>query len=280
MQLPSRSHVKYVQKKILTYYKENGRDLPWRTTTDPYKILVSEIMLQQTHVDRVIPFYTTWIRKWPTIHDLAAAPRTDVLKAWLGLGYNNRAIRLHDLAKKVSNDYNGDLLTALDQEKLPGIGSYTKRAIAIFAMNKDLIAIDTNIRRILIHEFNFLHSITDQELEDVAMQCLPKGKSREWHNALMDYGATVLTSRKTGIKPKTTQSKFEGSDRQIRAQILRYLLTTQAMPPIQKLQTHFKKISPSRLHHILTRMEKDGLLVCFNGRYPSGQKKHQKNKNK
>jgi len=267
MQLPSHSRMKQFQEKVLAYYKEHGRDLPWRTTTDPYKVVVSEIMLQQTQVDRVIPFYTRWITKWPTIHHLAVATRHEVLKAWTGLGYNNRAIRLHELAKKVSIHYQGDLLRALEQEKLPGIGPYTKHAIAIFAMNKDLITIDTNIRRILMHEFHLSPRVSDQELENLASRCLPAGKSREWHNALMDYGATLLTARATGIKSKTAQSKFEGSDRQIRAQILRHLLKQKDHADIFTALYKLYKIPKIRLKKIINTMIKDDIIINNKGVY-------------
>jgi len=220
-----KSKLRQFRNKVRSYYLSFGRDLPWRKTTDPYKILLSEIMLQQTQVDRVIVFYNRWLASWPTIHDLTIADRTDVLKAWLGLGYNNRAINLHKAAQIISKEYGGDVLAAVKNFKdIPGIGPYTSAAVQIFAANADVVTVDTNIRRILIHEFNLPESVSDKELWNLADQCLPQGRSRDWHNALMDYGATLLTARKTGIKPKTAQSKFEGSDRQVRSKILRHLL--------------------------------------------------------
>jgi A/G-specific adenine glycosylase len=217
--------IKKLQKKVLAYYTEKGRDLPWRKTTDPYKILVSEIMLQQTQVDRVIPFYENWLHQWPTVADLSAADSKMVMKAWNGLGYNRRARYLQETAKKIHEEYNDDVLEAMNHPKeLPGIGPYTSQAVQIFAANKDIATVDTNIRRIFIHAFGIDEKTTDKELQQLADRCVPKGKSRDWHNALMDYGATLLTSRKTGIKPKTTQTKFEGSDRQIRGEIVRQLM--------------------------------------------------------
>jgi A/G-specific adenine glycosylase len=256
------------QKKILTYYQKNHRNLPWRTTTNPYYILLSEIMLQQTQVDRVIPYYQDWISTWPTIHDLAQASRVDVLKKWIGLGYNNRAVRVHELANTVSTTYQGDLLKAMKETKLPGIGPYTQHAVRIFAANEDLTTIDTNIRRILIHEFHLPESISDEELQSLAHQCLPQGKSRDWHNALMDYGATFLTSRKTGIKPKTQQSKFEGSDRQIRAMILRYLLKKSKKCSILDIQKALHlSMKERKIKNILKDMIRDDLVLEEDNRY-------------
>jgi len=265
MHTPPYLKIKKFQKKILSFYKEQGRTLPWRQTTNPYHIMVSEIMLQQTQVDRVIPYYTTWIKKWPTIQALAQAKRAEVLKAWLGLGYNNRAIRLHQAAQVMTQNHQGNIIQAITKKKIPGIGPYTTNAIQIFSQNKNIATIDTNIRRILIHEFNLPSSTPDKDIEHLAQQCVPQGKSRDWHNALMDYGSTILTSKKTGIKPKTTQSTFKGSDRQIRAQLLRIFLNT---PKKQLSTTDLKqKISTQHLKKILTTMIKDTLIIQKGRKY-------------
>ena len=213
------------QKKVFSFYKKNKRDLPWRKTTDPYKILLSELMLQQTQVNRVILYYENWIARWPTIETLASAMRAEVLQAWMGLGYNSRAINLHKAAQKIVSEFDDDVLEAMKQYKeIPGVGRYTSQAVQIFSTNADLVTVDTNIRRIFIKEFNLPEKVSDKELWKLAEKCLPIGKSRDWHNALMDYGALHLTSKKTGIKPKTQQSRFEGSDRQLRARVIRILL--------------------------------------------------------
>lgn len=246
------------QKKVLTFYKEKGRDLPWRKTTDPYKIWISEIMLQQTQVDRVKEYFVKWTKKWPTVQALAKAKREDVLKEWMGLGYNSRAINLHKAAQKIVADFDGDVLKAVEKYKeVPGVGPYTSAAVRIFADNQDVVTVDTNIRRILIHEFNLDESTTDAELWKLAEECLPKGRSRDWHNALMDYGSSILTSRKTGIKPKTQQSKFEGSDRQIRARVLRFILA--------KKRASFEDLNTiafdgARLERILDKLVSEGVL--------------------
>ncbi len=262
--------IRQFRKKILSFYAKRKRDLPWRRTADPYAILLSEVMLQQTQVDRVIVYYNKWLRKWPTIHNLANAERASVLREWLGLGYNNRARNLHETAKIISGKHRGDVLAALKQYKeLPGIGPYTSRAVRIFSTNEGIITVDTNIRRILIHEFGLDEKITDRQLGEVAEKCCPKGKGREWHNALMDYGATFLTSRRTGIRPKTSQGRFEGSDRQIRSKVLRLLLSKGkiSFDELKKELRMIVECSGVRLRRILGNMEADALIRQRNGKY-------------
>ena len=260
--------VKNFQEKILTYYSKEGRDLPWRKTRDPYPIMLSEIMLQQTQVSRVVDYWTRWLKKWPTIQDLAQADRRDVLAMWSGLGYNNRAVRLHKAAQLIMSSYHGDVLAAMkDYKNVPGIGPYTSAAVQIFSGNKDLVTVDTNIRRILLHEFELPEHTTDKELWGLAKDCLPKGRSRDWHNALMDYGATHLTSRKSGIRPKTRQSKFEGSDRQIRARILRHMVTFDDGQSFEEVVELIGEKDTERLKRILEGMIKDDLISLAQNRY-------------
>ncbi len=217
---------KEFQERILTYYENEKRDLPWRKTTDPYLVLVSEIMLQQTQVTRVIEKFNEWKKTFPTIQDLANASLQDVLRLWSGLGYNSRGKRLWECAKIITQDYGGHVPESVEElEKLPGIGPYTARSILIFAHNKNIATVDTNIRRILIHEFSLSLDTTDKQLFKLAQDLVPEGKSRDWHNALMDYGSTILTAKKTGIEPKTKQSPFSQSKRYYRGQILKHLIT-------------------------------------------------------
>lgn len=260
-----REKIQRFQKKVFSFYQKNKRDLPWRNTKDPYKILLSEFMLQQTQVNRVVSYYERWISTWPTIHALAAAQFPQVLQMWMGLGYNTRAVYLHRTAKKIVGTFNGDVLKALKQYKeLPGIGKYTAQAIQIFATNGDLVTVDTNIRRIFICEFSLPENISDKDLWMLATACLPRGKSRDWHNALMDYGALYLTAYKTGIKPKTQQSGFEGSNRQVRAKILRCLLTENMS--ISELE---KKIGveKTQLRLVLEKMNVERIIVKKNNMY-------------
>lgn len=254
------------QKKILTFYKKQGRDLPWRKTTDRYKIMVSEIMLQQTQVDRVIPKYEAWLEAFPDVEALAKAPLSKVLRLWSGLGYNSRAKRLQDAAKKVVEEY-GRVIPDTPEEliTLPGIGPYTARSILIFADNQDIATVDTNIRRIFIHEFKLKETSSDKELFSLAEQVLPKGQSRDWHNALMDYGATYLTSRKTKIKPKSTQSKFKGSKRFYRGKIIKYL-TENGVVSCKQAKELFPDCDHD-LQEILESLKAEGLLASDKKKY-------------
>ncbi len=220
-----------LQERMLTWYAENRRDLPWRRTRDPYAILVSEVMLQQTQVPRVIPRYEGFLRAWPALEDLAAAALADVLHLWRGLGYNNRARRLRECASAVVTDASGsgrrpaalpDSVEGL--RTLPGIGPYTARAVLIFAHDRDLAAVDANVRRVLTSELGLPKDLGERDLQAVADAALPAGRSRDWHNALMDYGSLVLTARTTGIAPRTRQGAFHGSRRWYRSRLLRALL--------------------------------------------------------
>jgi A/G-specific adenine glycosylase len=214
-----------LQSRILGWYAANGRDLPWRRTTDPYAILVSEIMLQQTQVPRVVPKFTGFLAVYPRLEDLAKAPLDDVLRLWKGLGYNNRARRLRDCAVAAADSGPARLPRTRDGLRaLPGIGPYTARAVLAFAHNDDVAAVDANVRRVLTHELNLPADLGDRELQRVADDVLPRGRSRDWHNALMDYGALVLTARATGIAPRTRQGAFEGSRRWYRSRLLQALL--------------------------------------------------------
>ena len=252
------------QKSVWDYYKKNARkELPWRKTRDPYSILVSEIMLQQTQVERVKPFYEAFIKKFPTIQKLATAPLADVLKVWQGLGFNSRAKRLQDTAKAVIVRYDGIMpKDAAMLEALPGIGPYTSKAIVAFAYNHDAVLIETNIRTAIIHHFfHDKEGVTDEEVLRVLKRVLPKGKSREWYSALMDYGAHLKHS---GIrinnksKTYTKQSKFTGSDREARGAILKALAKNEhTKAQLLKLLGEIRKHQLEIQH---TKLLKEGLI--------------------
>jgi A/G-specific adenine glycosylase len=257
--------IKRFQKKIFSFYTKNKRDLPWRKTTDPYKILLSELMLQQTQVTRVIQYYTRWIKKWPTINALSSASLSEVLQMWMGLGYNRRAVNLYKTARIIVIKFHSDVIEAMQHYKdLPGIGRYTSQAVQIFSTNANLVTVDTNIRRILINEFHLPQTISDADLWNLATTCLPIDRSRDWHNALMDYGALYLTAQKSGIKSKSQQSTFEGSDRQIRGKILRSLL--QKPMALSELVTTFN-LEPERLAPILKKMIQEKIIQEKNTTY-------------
>lgn len=237
----SQKQIKSFHKKIFEFYKEHKRNLPWRKTTNPYYIMISEIMLQQTQVPRVIEKYDKWIQQFPKVEDLAQAELKLVLQLWSGLGFNSRGKRLQDTAKIISKKYKGIVPNTPEElETLPGIGPYTSKAILIFANNENIATVDTNIRRILIHEFKLSEDLNNKEIQKIAEQILPKGKSRDWHNALMDYGTTIITARKSGIKSKGKQSTFKGSRREVRAGILKNILNEEKIT-VQKAKKLFPK---------------------------------------
>ncbi len=186
---------------ILSWYTKNKRDLPWRhTNIDPYHVLVSEIMLQQTQVPRVIIKFQEFIRRFPTLPHLAQASKAEVIQAWSGMGYNRRALLLHQFAQEVMSKHEGKIPeTATKLISLPGIGSYTAGSIASFAYNKPEPAIDVNVRRIYMRYFRGkdqglpMGREEEKKLYELVKSTIPKGKSRDLHNALMDFGSLLCT---------------------------------------------------------------------------------------
>ncbi len=235
---PAKKEVLSFQRKVWRHYKEHGRVFPWRPTSralrkdgtlDLYRVLVSEIMLQQTQADRVIPKYGTFLKKFSTIEKLAQAPLRDVLEVWQGLGYNRRAKSLKKLAEIVVREHGGTIprsFTAL--KALPGIGDYTARAVRAFAFNEPEVFIETNIRTVFIHSFfNTKKRISDSDIFPLIEQTLPKKDFREWYYALMDYGV-MLKRRYPNPNRKSAhynrQSPFRDSERRIRGLIIKKLL--------------------------------------------------------
>jgi A/G-specific adenine glycosylase len=193
--------IKSFQQQILSWYDIFKRDLPWRGDPDPYHILVSEIMLQQTQVDRVIPKYLAFRERFPTLQSLAAASTADVIREWHGLGYNRRALNLKRAAEEAVRDHGGRLPGKVEElEKLPGIGKYTARAVASFAFGVQVPVVDTNVRRVLSGFAG--RELSDRETWEMAEQLLPPGRAADWNQALMDYGALVKKSTpRRGNKP-------------------------------------------------------------------------------
>jgi A/G-specific adenine glycosylase len=201
-----------VEAALLAWFAGHGRDLPWRRTRDAYAILVSEVMLQQTQVARVVPRYLAWLARWPTVEALAAAPTSEVIRAWQGLGYNRRALNLHRAARRIAEEGWPEDLT-----ELPGVGRYTADAVGLFALGLDVLPVDTNVRRVVERSGGRFGSASA--------------------HALMDLGATVCFARvpRCGVcplarrcpsrgrryEPIRKQSRFEGSFRQRRARTLR-----------------------------------------------------------
>lgn len=214
---------------VLDHYQRNRRNFAWRETLDPWRILVSEVMLQQTQTHRVAPKYDAWFHQFPDLLSLAAAPLSAVYKAWNGLGYNNRALRLRSAARLCLEHHGGQVpedegaLLAL-----PGIGRYTARAVRCFAWNHDEAFLETNIRSALI--FHFFPDpqllVKDQALQAVAALVLDKADPRSWHYAMMDYGSWLKTVGPNPSRRSTTHTRqpaFVGSQRQARGAILRIL---------------------------------------------------------
>ena len=196
-----RAHRLRFQRRLLSWYRRHRRDLPWRKTRDPYRILVSEIMLQQTQVDRVIPKYWEFLDRYPTLADLARAPAKEVKKVWYPLGYNIRPVHLQAIARETLARYDGRIPDDPKRlRSLKGIGRYTAGAILSFAYKKDAAILDTNVRRVLGRVFLGAERARrlkgDRPLWALAETLIPKGKAYDWNQALMDFGATWCTARK------------------------------------------------------------------------------------
>ena len=230
MPLPAAPAVRRFRRKVLDHYRRAGRVLPWRRTDDPYAILVSEIMLQQTQVDRVIPKYCTFIRRFPSFTALARAPISAVLAAWQGLGYNRRALLLLRCAHEVVRRFGGRLP---DDEAvlrtLPGIGPYTAGAVMVFAYRRPAILMETNIRAVFIHEFfPGRDRVSDDELLPLIRLTVDRRDPRRWYDALMDYGSMLKRRYDNPARRSAHYVRpvpFHGSTRQLRGRILRCVLS-------------------------------------------------------
>lgn len=188
-----------IQTALITWFEANGRDLPWRRTRDPYRILVSEIMLQQTQVDRVKPKWEAFLTQFPTVEALAAAPPGEVIRAWAGLGYNRRALNLQRAAQAVLRDWNGQFPTTPNELKtLPGLGPYTAGALACFAFERDVAFMDTNIKRVLQRVWVGPDDTpaSERDLLAIAAAAVPPGQGWAWNQAIMELGALICTAAK------------------------------------------------------------------------------------
>lgn len=261
------------QKVVLGYYERQGRhDLPWRQpqsdgSFDPYHITVSEIMLQQTQVNRVIPKYRTFILHFPSVEILAGAPLSEVLSLWSGLGYNRRAKFLWLTAQKVATDFGGNFPDATQQlVTLPGIGANTAGAIMAYAFNRPTSFIETNIRTVFIHHFfSGQTDVPDRALRPFLEAALPSDDVRNWYWALMDYGTHLkqtVGNLSRSSSSYVRQSTFEGSRRQIRGQVLR-LLTT-GPHPAAALAT---LITDERLPAVLDDLTREELIEKVDSHY-------------
>lgn len=252
---------------IFSWWKENRRDLPWRRTRNPYHILVSEVMLQQTQVSRVLPKYAEFLAVFPDVKILAAARPAEVLTLWRGLGYNRRALYLQKAAKTIVADHGGvfpDSETTLI--KLPGLGLYTARAIMVFAFEKNVAMVDTNIRQIITHYlFNGLPQ-KEKVIQETADKLVPKGRAWEWHQALMDFGALAMSKEKKEMHIVKKQKPFKDSNRYYRGRIVDALRIGKRneLEMIQDCVRHHGKTARF-FKSIIDGLIKDGLVARSSG---------------
>lgn len=275
MEVPS---VRAFQHTILRWYRMHGRHaLPWRKTRNPYHILVSEIMLQQTQVDRVIPKYKSFLKKFPNTAQLARASTAAVIKEWKGLGYNRRALFLRRAAEKILTDFSGTFPRAVsDIESLPGVGPYTARAVSAFAFNAPEVFIETNIRRIFIHFFfRGARAVSDTDILPLVEKALWRKDPRVWYSALMDYGSNEFKKIKNPNRKSrhyARQSKFEGSTRHARSEILQYITrrprrTKEIASYIASHKSLHAFGTPEKITDILSRLTREGFLEQKNKRH-------------
>lgn len=286
------------RKKLLLWYTQEGRDLPWRKTHDPYAILVSEMMLQQTQVDRVKDRYILWLKQFPTVQDLAKAKSAVVLQAWSGLGYNRRALALHGIAQSIVEKYHGQFPNTIEElQKLKGIGRYTASAIVAFAFKRPVPIVDTNVKRVLGRIFlgykTLAQYISKEEPFWVLKQkIVPQSKrSYDFNQAIMDFGALICTAKKPQcnicpmqtictsypeiltadaellrVKKKRLEPLFFGQPRRIwRGKILSYMHDNNTHPVSleiigQAIQIDWVNDRLNWLKSVVETMEKDGLV--------------------
>ncbi len=277
---PKPLSVSEFQRKVKAAGKEHHRDLPWRYIDDPYAVLVSEVMLQQTQVKRVLDYWPRFMRIFPTVDALAAAEVSLVLEMWQGLGYNRRALALKRCAETCSRDYQGKLPnTREDLLALPGIGPATAGGVLAFAYQKPALYLETNVRAVFLHElFPGECDVSDKLIEPLVLESCPSDDPRGWYYALLDYGAFLKAteanpSRRS--KHYSKQSKFEGSRRQKRAEILRILLASEGLTKsrinieLARFEREHKREAPDDMlvEGILADLVSEGFLRFENGLY-------------
>lgn len=268
--VPDSRQLTHFKRVIWSHYRTHARDLPWRRTRDPYKILVSEVMLQQTQVSRVMGKYPEFIKRFPTIKSLARAKVADILSVWRGLGYNRRALALKRAAKIVVAEHGGKLpRTVSELDALPGIGTATSGSIAAFAFSDAQPFIETNIRRVFIHHFFPRRvKVSDSKIMPLVEMTLDKSNPREWYWALMDYGSHLSQTVPNPNRRSTRysrQSRFEGSNREIRSKVLSFLLDhgpSTALSIEQQLKLRTDSIKKN-----LTSMVREGFFSVTDGHY-------------
>ena len=291
--LEDRNRIERIREGLLAWFAVNRRDLPWRETRNPYRILVSEVMLQQTQVDRVIPYYVRWLERFPTVESLAEAPTADVITAWSGLGYNRRAVNLQRTAKAVVEQFDGEFPRDPDQLRaLPGIGTYTAGAIAAFTFEQDVAFLDTNMRRV-VHRLTEgsdvpTLKVSEKVLLERAADLVPEALGWIWNQALIEFGALHCTQRRpacvicplqrecrafptiqsdiaalpVGVRLKR-EASFAGSNRQYRGRVVEALRRTSSLPLGelgQSVRDDFGSQDLPWLYSVVTGLARDGLV--------------------
>jgi A/G-specific adenine glycosylase len=259
------------RKHVYSWYKQNNRShLPWRTDYNPYDIFISEVMLQQTQVDRVIDKFIEFRKLFPDFKTLAESELPQLLATWQGLGYNRRALSLRNAARTIVEQHNGTLPDQLDQlETLPGIGPATAASITAFAFNKPVVFLETNIRTVIIYHFcKSEQAVPDSLLSEIAVCILDKKSPRQWYSALMDYGTMLKKtvgnlSRKSATYKK--QSTFKGSRRELRGKVLKQLLETPKLSSV-KLSEYLSEPS-EKLLPVLEQLTRENIVKYNKGRY-------------
>ncbi len=265
----SAPEIETFRNTVWDHYREQGRDLPWRRTRDPYEIMVSEYMLQQTQVSRVELKFPDFLERFPDLGTLADASPADLLTAWQGLGYNRRALALHRAARLVVEEHAGLIPDSYNVLlTLPGIGPATAGALLAFAFNIPVAFIETNIRRVFIHSFfPDRDGVPDGEILPMIEATLDRDRPREWYYALMDFGSTLP---KEGPNPNlrsvhySRQSPFDGSDRQVRGDALKILLVEESLSLgelLERVSADLDGVDRERLERITDGLVSDGFLV-------------------
>ena len=253
---PDARWIRAVRRKLLAFFRSNRRDLPWRRTRDPYRIWVSEVMLQQTRVDVVVPYYERWLERFPTIDDLAAASTDDVLRAWQGLGYYRRARNLHRAALAVRERHHGAVPdTAAALLTLPGVGRYTAGAIASIGFGRPEPAVDGNARRVLCRLLD-VDDASPSTLHALAAALVPAGRPGDFNQAVMELGATVCTPRspRCGVCPLTAECSAFGAGTQQERPLRRRAL------PVPAFDVGTAVLVDDQGRVLVTRRPEEGLL--------------------
>ncbi|HXH26537.1 MAG TPA: hypothetical protein VNG90_01440 [Candidatus Acidoferrum sp.] len=265
---PTDDVIRFFQQTVWAYYATSKRLMPWRQNPEPYWVLVSEIMLQQTQVGRVLPKFEQFIERFPTIDSLASAELAELLALWSGLGYNRRAKFLWQAARIIRDKFSGTIpQTAEELTSLPGIGPNTAGAILAYAFNEPALFIETNVRTVYLrHFFSGQVGVDDKDLLQVAKLALDRENSREWYWALMDYGAhlkRVAGNNISNSRHYVRQTKFKGSHRQLRGQVLKLLLSMKSCD----YELLMARLPDERLAGVIDELKLEGFLTEVNGKF-------------